>query len=89
MAKPHLNDLQALGLAVRLLRQKSGKSQEALAHVAGVHRTYVGSVERGERNVSLKNIASFARALNCSASDLLRAAENLRAENPLDRRTRQ
>lgn len=46
-------------------------SQEALAHKAGLHRTYVGSIERGERNVSLDNIYVLAAALDLSPADLL------------------
>lgn len=45
-------------------------SQEELAHRAGVHRTYMGSVERGERNVSLRNIEAIAKALGVSLPEL-------------------
>lgn len=48
------------------LRVERGLSQELLAEMANLHRTYVGSVERGERNVSIDNMESFANALNVS-----------------------
>ena len=49
-----------------------GISQEELAHRAGLHRTYVGSVERGERNLGLDNIHALADALNVEPERLLR-----------------
>ena len=54
------------------LRLKLGMSQEALADASGLHRTYVGSVERGERNVSLENIVRLARAMHTTPSNLLK-----------------
>ena len=54
-------------------RRQLGLSQEALADRAGLHRTYVGSVERCERNVSLDNIERLARALNVAVAELLQA----------------
>ncbi len=62
---------QAFGDRVRALRSARGLSQEALAERAGLHRTYVGSVERGERNVSLDNIHALADALEVAAGDLV------------------
>ena len=56
---------------VRALRQAAGLSQEALADACGLDRTYVGGIERGERNPSLQNISRIAIALNLSLSDLM------------------
>jgi transcriptional regulator with XRE-family HTH domain len=55
-------------------RRARGLSQEALAEAAGLHRTYVGSVERAERNLALDNIEKLAAALEVEPADLLRAA---------------
>jgi transcriptional regulator with XRE-family HTH domain len=65
---------RVFGDRVRELRASTGLSQEALADVAGLHRTYVGSVERGERNISLDNIYALAAALGVPASSLPPAA---------------
>lgn len=67
--------LKSLGQAIKQRRTEEGLSQEKLAEQTGLHRTYVGSVERGERNVSAINIRELAEALKCQASDLFRAAE--------------
>ena len=61
----------AFGQRLRVLRQERGLSQEALADSAGVHRTYVGSVERGERNIALDNINALADALGVSPARLV------------------
>jgi transcriptional regulator with XRE-family HTH domain len=55
---------------IRELRAEREMSQEALAAAAGLHRTYIGGVERGERNVSIDNIERIAKGLGCSACDL-------------------
>lgn len=59
-----------LGERVRALRQASGLSQEDFGHAAGLDRTYVGSVERGERNVSLDNLHRIADALGVPVGEL-------------------
>ena len=58
------------GKRVRELRLARGLSQEELAFRTGVHRTYLGGIERGERNPALKNIAAIAEALDVSLPEL-------------------
>jgi transcriptional regulator with XRE-family HTH domain len=66
------DDIRVLfGKAVRKRRQELGISQEELADRAYLHRTYVGDVERGERNISLQNIQKLAIALEISIANLL------------------
>ncbi|UWZ37979.1 helix-turn-helix transcriptional regulator [Dactylosporangium roseum] len=60
----------SFGRRVRNLRQARGLSQEELAELAGVHRTYMSSLERGQRNVGLDNILAIAAALGVPAADL-------------------
>ena len=57
---------------LRQIRQIKGLSQEALADLAGLHRTYIGSVERSERNVSIDNMERLANALEVDIAELLR-----------------
>jgi transcriptional regulator with XRE-family HTH domain len=61
-----------LATNLRLLRNESGWSQEDLAAEAGLHRTFVGAVERAERNISLDNIEKLAVALRVEAWTLLK-----------------
>jgi transcriptional regulator with XRE-family HTH domain len=56
---------------LRQIRQLKGLSQEELADMAGLHRTYVGSVERSERNISIDNIERLANALEVDIIELL------------------
>lgn len=71
MAKDDI--LKRFGARIRQLRlQKGLSSQIALANRAGLDRTYVGGIERGERNVALKNLEKLAGALNISLDELLK-----------------
>jgi transcriptional regulator with XRE-family HTH domain len=63
--------LQQFGQRIRQLRTARGLTQEKLAELTGFHRTYIGMVERGERNLSLTNIAVFAATFEMCISDLL------------------
>lgn len=67
--------LEALGTAIRSIRKEKGISQEALADYAGIDRSHIGRIERGERNVSIQNILKIAGALGCQAWEVLRRAE--------------
>lgn len=71
----HDSSLARLGAAIRARRQASGMSQEALADYAGIDRSHMGKIERGERNVTFLNMVRIANALNCPASTLLLDAD--------------
>jgi len=60
------------GEKVRELRLKRNLSQEALGELAGVHRTYIGMIERAEKNITLMNIERIAKALKISVSELVK-----------------
>ncbi len=63
---------KAFGRRMKRLRLENGFSQEKLGDVAGLHRTYIGSIERGEQNISVENIEKIAKALKVKASDLFK-----------------
>ena len=66
------NILKKFGIKVKELRLKRGWSQEELAQRASLHRTYIGSIERSERNVSLINVEKIARALLVQIEELIK-----------------
>ena len=66
---------RALGEVVREQRLAQGLSQENFGELAGIHRTYVGMVERGEKNITLTNLVKVSQALGLTASALLQLAE--------------
>ncbi len=63
--------LRRFGDNIKKLRKKRGWSQDELGKRSRLHRTYIGSIERSERNVSLLNIERIAKALNVKASELI------------------
>jgi transcriptional regulator with XRE-family HTH domain len=71
LRKPGIEIRKVLAGNVRALRSRLGISQEELAHLCGLHRTYVGAVERAERNVTLSTLEVFSKALGVSVPDLL------------------
>jgi transcriptional regulator with XRE-family HTH domain len=66
--------LRRLGAEIRARREALGLSQEELGHLSGLHRTYVGSVERAERNLTLSCLIRVAQALQLAAHELLARA---------------
>lgn len=74
--KPSSPEHAALGRAIRELRRSVGVSQGGLADRSGLHRTYVGGIERGERNVSFGNLLKLAKALGVRPSELFARYES-------------
>lgn len=71
LRKPSRPLIRTLAENIRRIRYERRLSQEELADICGLHRTYVGSVERGERNVTLSSLELLAKALGVSVVDLL------------------
>ena len=72
MAQMDNNISRKFGKRIRKLRMDRGLSQEKLAFLSNMHRTYIGGIERGERNPSLRNIEAIAKALDVSLSALFK-----------------
>ena len=68
--KADIQILTEFGLRIQQERKKLGMSQEELAFRAGMHRTYIGMIERAERNITLSNIKKLADALQLNIKDL-------------------
>ncbi|MBK8205341.1 MAG: helix-turn-helix transcriptional regulator [Planctomycetes bacterium] len=66
-------ELKLFGQRIRAIRESLGLSQDRLAAKAGLHRTYLGGVERGERNIGILNVFKIARALGVDPRDLFSA----------------
>jgi transcriptional regulator with XRE-family HTH domain len=71
---------KSLGELVRKRRIELGLSQENLGFECGLHRTYIGSIERGETNLSLENMAVLATALRCEIVDLIPNLKSVRSK---------
>jgi transcriptional regulator with XRE-family HTH domain len=80
VAEPRSAAHLAYGQALREIRSERGISQERLAHLCGLDRTYLSGIERGERNPSLANILKIADALGVKVSELAARAEAIRPQ---------
>lgn len=74
MQEPRINNYNLslnvlVGMKIRQIRQQKNLSQEEFAWLIGVHRTYLGQLERAEKNVSIKNIEKICKALNIEPKD--------------------
>jgi transcriptional regulator with XRE-family HTH domain len=73
----HKDIILKYGQAIRILRQNKSISQEQLADLCGLHRTYISDVELGKRNVSLENIDKIASALDMNVSEIFIEVEKI------------
>lgn len=72
-----------MGEVIKARRKSRGMSQEELAHASGLHATYIGSLERGEVNISVLKLEKVTRALDCQLCDLLPGGRNRDANKVL------
>lgn len=75
----HMDDdehLKQLGLQIRKIRKSKQFSQEHLAHMSDLDRSYVSGIERGERNITFLTLLKIASTLNCSIADIVGAMPN-------------
>lgn len=68
--------LKRFGLTIKRLREKKGISQEKLGEICDLHRTYIGMIERAEKNVTLKSIEKLAKALEMEISEIFVEMDN-------------
>ena len=64
-----------IGISLKLTRLNRHLTQEELAELSNLHRTYIGSVERGERNITVKNLHKILTAMDCSLADFFKNFE--------------
>ncbi len=81
MLNDRMDVTQVFAENIKRLRLAKGISQEALADLAGLHRTYIGAVERGERNITLINANRIAEALGAKLSDCLKERNERKKAN--------
>ena len=74
--------IKTIGHRLRNYRQQSGLSQEKLAELSGCHPTYIGQVERGEKNATIESIAKIAEALNISLARLFEKLDDKADDSP-------
>jgi len=73
--------IEDFGKRIRQLRTERNLSQEQLAELTGFHRTYIGMIERGERNISLSNIGVFAKTFEISVAELFNSDDIARHQS--------
>ena len=64
--------IKRIGLNITIIREKQGLTQEKLAELAGLHRAYIGQIERGEKNIGLKNLEKIAKGLDIQLFEIFK-----------------